>query len=93
MRAREVAASLASHCPPRPGWCTVCKNEQESRRAWKAQIDSLVLVEQPEQGDRGTADNEEKELNVPVLVIGELMNEYLRASNVDESATSETEHN
>ena len=50
---------------------------------------SLVLVEEPEQGDGGTADNEEEEFDVPVLIIGELMNEYLRARDINERATRE----
>jgi hypothetical protein len=51
---------------------------------------SLVLVKEPEQSDCGAANDEEEELNVPVLIIGELMNEYLRASDVNESAPRDT---
>jgi hypothetical protein len=60
---------------------------------WKARKVSHMVVEEPEQGDSGRADNEEEELNVPVLIIGELVNEYLRARDVDEDAASVTHHN
>ncbi len=52
-----------------------------------------MLVEEPKESDRGTTNYEEEELHVPVLIVGELMNEYLRASDVNESASSETQHN
>ena len=48
-----------------------------------------MLVEEPEQSDSDTADNEEEELHVPVLIVGELMNEYLRARNINERDTRE----
>jgi hypothetical protein len=52
-----------------------------------------VLVEESEQGDGGTANDKEEELNVPVLIIGELVNEDLRAGDVNESATRDTKQN
>ena len=54
---------------------------------------SLVLVEEPEQGDGGAANDEEEELSVPVLIIGELVDEDLRAGDVNESAARDTKHN
>ena len=51
---------------------------------------SLVLVEEPEQGDGGAANDEEEELSVPVLIIGELVDEDLRAGDVNESAARDT---
>lgn len=52
-----------------------------------------MLVEEPEQGDSSTANNEEEEFDVPVLIIGELVNKDLRACDVDKRAASETKHN
>ena len=52
-----------------------------------------MLVEEPEKGDCGAADYEEQELDVPVLVVGKLMNEDFGARDLDERASSETQYN
>lgn len=47
-----------------------------------------MFVQEPQQGNSGTANDECKEFNVSVLVVCEFVDQDLRASNVDESATS-----
>lgn len=47
-----------------------------------------MLVKEPQQGNGGTAYDESKELDVSVLVVFKFVDQDLRASDVDKSATS-----
>ena len=51
-----------------------------------------MFVKEPEQGNSSTTNDECYELDISVLVGCEFVNQDLRASNVDESPTSQAEN-
>ena len=51
-----------------------------------------MLVKEPKKADNSTAQDKEEELRVSPLIVGEFVNEDLRAGDVDECPASYAQH-